>query len=64
MHNIRYINVIAIQNVILIAKVLIKKEKKKEFVIHIFDVEVTPISITTNILLFLEFLPCIYYVCL
>lgn len=50
-YNICHTNVIAIQNVILIAKIPVRSVKKKEFVIDTFDAEITRVCSTTNILL-------------
>ena len=49
--NIYHINIIAMQNAILIAKVSVRNVKKKEFVVDTSDVEVTWVCSTTNVLL-------------
>ena len=50
-HNIRHTNVIAMKDVIIIAKVLIRSAKKKELVVDIPDAEVTRVCSATNVLL-------------
>ena len=50
-HNIRHINVIAMQNAILIAKIPVESAKKKEIVVDMANVEVTRICSVTNVLL-------------
>lgn len=50
-HNIHNTNVITMQNIILIAKVLDDSTKKKLLIIDISNVEVTQICNATNVLL-------------
>ena len=50
-HNIRHTNVIAIQDVILIAKILVGSAKKKKLIIDMPNMEVTQKCNATNVLL-------------
>ena len=50
-HNIRHTNVIAIQDVILIAKVSVRSAKKKELIINMPDAKVKRVCNLTNVLL-------------
>lgn len=50
-HNICYTNVIAIQNTILIAQILIKSAKKKEIVNDTPDTKLTQVCSKKNVLL-------------
>ena len=50
-HNIYYTNIIAKQDAILIAKILVGSVRKKELIIDMPNVEVTRVCSTTNVLL-------------
>ncbi len=50
-YNIRHINVIAMQDVILIAKILVGSAKRKQLVVDTPDAEVTRVCNATNVLL-------------
>ena len=50
-YNIHHTNVIAMQDAILIAKIPVRSDKKKELIVNMPDIEVTQICNTTNILL-------------
>ena len=50
-HNIRHINVIAMQDAILKAKIPVVSSKNKEIVVDTSDAEVTQVCITINVLL-------------
>lgn len=51
MYNIRHINIIAIQDVILIVKLLDWSDIKKQLVADTFDIEIIQICSITNVLL-------------
>lgn len=50
-YNIHYTNIIAIQDTILIVKILITSIKKKTFIINVPNIEVTQVYNIINILL-------------
>lgn len=50
-HNIRHINIISMQDIILIAKVLDKNDKKKQLFVNMPNVKIMQIYNTTNFLL-------------